>query len=185
MPRTDRHGYTLFELVCVLALIIILGGAIVPSMTGLYGNTHQRAAADILVTRLAEARGKAMEHGKPYRVAVNGDKLRVAPDGDDFGTMQPPEGEAMLAVATEDTLEKATITLTAGVAGGTLPDPDASGWQTVATFLPDGTCRETGAVVVEVREKDRDFPPIRLQVRGVTGATRTLPPDAANAGAKP
>src|SRR5438270_379146 len=60
MPRTDRRGYTLFELICVLALILILGAAAVPAMKGLYGNTYQRAAADLLATRLAARRGLSL-----------------------------------------------------------------------------------------------------------------------------
>src|SRR4051794_6473989 len=139
MTRTDRRGYTLFELVCVMALIVVLGAAVLPSMTGLYGDTHQRAAADLFNTRLAEARAKAMETGQPYRVALNGDKLRVAPEGDDFATLPPDTPAAYASKATEDTLDKATAGLT-GVAGAAAPDADQAGWATIATFLPDGTC---------------------------------------------
>ena len=55
-----------------------------------------------------------------------------------------------------------------------VPERDGSGWTTVATFLPDGPCREAN-VLVEVREKN--YPPIRVRIRGVTGATKLLPVD--------
>ncbi len=174
MRRTKRPGYTILELLVVLALIVILGAVIIPSLAGYYGNTKQRAATDLVRTRLAEARAKAMERGTPFRVAVNEDKtrLRVAPDGDDFEGMQadtdPP---AYDAIATEDKIDGATLEV--------ILDPDddrpqtPGGWITVATMRPDGTSKEARASIVSI--KQQDFPAIHVQVRGLTGQARTAP----------
>jgi type II secretory pathway pseudopilin PulG len=157
----------------VLALLVILGAAIIPSIGGISGNVRQKAAADLVRARLADARAKAMEDARPYRVALNDDgtRIRVAPDGFDFATTPPDDPPAYQSKVTEDSIDKASAHILAE--DDVVPDRDG-GWNVVATFLPDGTCREAHATV-EVREKT--FPPIRIQVRGVTGSTRLLPVD--------
>ncbi|MCE9567226.1 MAG: prepilin-type N-terminal cleavage/methylation domain-containing protein [Planctomycetes bacterium] len=173
MSRTRRPGFTLLEMTVVLGLILILGAVIVPSLDGFYGNTKQRAAADILRTRLSEARAKAMERGVPIRVAINSDKTRIrtGPDTEDFGTVEadadPP---AFDSLATEDTLDDATVELL--LDDGDDRKPDSAGWTTVATMRADGSSKEARSVTVII--KQRDFAPIQIQVRGLIGQARTL-----------
>ena len=50
---------------------------------------------------------------------------------------------------------------------GSAPAVDADGWTRVATFQPDGTCRED-AVAVRVRQPA--VYPLVVRVRGLTGA---------------
>jgi type II secretory pathway pseudopilin PulG len=169
--RQPRPGITLLELLVVLALLIILAAVALPSVSALWGNARQKAAADTIRARLADARGRAMEHGTPFRLAVSSDgtRLRLAPDVPEFASLpaaDPPSGASRVS---EDRLEKVTAEI--------LPDPDsppppADGeWVTAVTFLPDGTAREDN-VVIAVRE--RDFPPIHVRVRGVTGSVRVI-----------
>ncbi len=86
--------------------------------------------------------------------------------------MPPDDLAGYQSKVTEDSIDKASAHV--------LPDADnpeperVGGWTTVATFLPDGTCREAN-VTVEVREQT--FAPIRIQIRGVTGGTRLMPVD--------
>jgi len=47
----------------VLALLIILGTIIIPSTAALYGNSRQKAGADMVRARLADGRALAMETG--------------------------------------------------------------------------------------------------------------------------
>ena len=173
MTRTARQGFTLFELVVVLALLIILAATLAPSMSGLYGNSRQKAAADTVRARLADARAKAIETGTPYVVYLSqdGGKVRVAPEGAEYASMPPDDPPAYHSKVTEDTFEGEA---TAAVVNPDGSRPDGSGgWVPVATFLPEGPCREAANVTIAVRE--RDFVPIRIQVRGVTGNTRVLP----------
>jgi len=178
--RTRRAGYTILELMVVLALLIILGAVIIPSFAGFYGNTKQRAAADTVRQRLAEARAKAMERGMPFRVAVHADmtRIRVAPDGDDFASHAAPDEPAFDSLVTEDRLDEATVQLLLE------PDddrpPDAGGWITVATMRADATSKESRPATVSVRQ--RDFAPIQIVVRGLTGHARTA--TAPKAGSK-
>ena len=171
--RHARRGFTLLEILVVLALFLILGTIVIPSISGVYGNTRQKVAADVLRARLSDARALAMETGVPYRIAISGDntKIRVAPDGLEFASMSASTQASAQAKAIETTLEKATAEREID------PDEppaaaDSDGWQTIATFLPDGTCKED---IVTVRLLEGQFPPLRIQVRGVTGGSRTLP----------
>jgi prepilin-type N-terminal cleavage/methylation domain-containing protein len=174
MPRPARRGYTILELLVVLALLVILGAAILPSISGIAGNVRQKAASDLVRARMADARAKAIETNQPYRVALSDDgtRIRVGPDGADYATTPPDRPVGYQSKVTEDAIEKASAHV---LLDPNDPPPEHDGgWTTVATFLPDGTCREAH-VTVEVRE--RDFPPIRIRVRGVTGGTKLLPVD--------
>lgn len=171
-PRT---GFTLLELLVVLAMLLILAAVTLPSFTGLRGNADQKAAADQVRARIADARGLAMEKGIPYRLAVysDGTKIRLAPDGIDFAELPASDQITGSSAAVEQTFQKVTVGLYADPESPQ-PHSDDSGWLTVATFLPDGTCKEDSATI-EVREPG--FPPMRLRIRGVTGTAKVMPLD--------
>ena len=186
MRRNTRRGYTLLELIVIMALIIILGVAIIPTLSGAYGNSRQRAAADIIRSRLADARAKAMEDGIPYRVAVHSDRtrIRLAPDLPEYVSVAATYPPAFNAKVIEDKLDPATAEL---VVDGTEPTADDAGWITIAVFKPSGDCKDDRGATVAVKE--RDFQPIWVRVRGVTGNTVVAPAprtgarhDAANSG---
>ena len=174
-----RSGFTLLELMVVLVLLIILAAVALPSFSGLKGNADQRAAADQLRARIADARGLALQETVTYRLAINkdGTKIRVAPDTQDFAHVAVSDEATGAARAIETTLEKATVAMAADSETGANSDD----WITLGTFLPNGTCRED-SIVIEVNETN--FPPIRILLRGVTGTARLLIPDSSG-GAKP
>ena len=80
--RQARAGYTILELMVVIVIILILAALVAPSLLGFWGNNRTKAAADIVSARLADARGAAISHGIPYRVAASpdGTQVRVGPD---------------------------------------------------------------------------------------------------------
>jgi hypothetical protein len=153
-------------------MVLILGAFVVPSLGALKGNADQRGAADAVRGRIADARGLAMEHGTAYRLAVSADgtRVRVGPDGADFGTTGAAEVATSAARVIETRLEGRATAAVEDADDGLTGDGE---WVTVGTFLPDGTCKEDN-VVVAVYEGD--FPPLRVQLRGVTGSSRLLPP---------
>lgn len=167
-----RRGYTIIEMMVVLGLLIILGAIIVPSFAGYYGNSKQRAAADVIRTRLAETRAKAMERGVPMRFAVNqtDGRIRVAPDGETFSSIPADNPPAFDSQATEDTLEGVTIEVILE-ADDDRHTPSVGGWTTVTTMKANGDSREPRHAIVSVKEKD--FKPIQIEVRGLTGQVRT------------
>ncbi len=173
--RPRRAAFTLIECMAVLAVILVIAAVTVPTFGGLKGNADQKAAADVVRGRIADARGMAMEFGQPYRLAVSADgtRIRLAPDVPEFASLPAADNPGGAVTCLESRLDKATA--------GLAPDEDDAGlngdgeWVTVGTFLPDGTCREVGSVVVV---NEGNFPPIRIHLRGVSGTSRVLPNDS-------
>jgi prepilin-type N-terminal cleavage/methylation domain-containing protein len=178
-----RKGYTLLELLVVLAVILILGMAVTLTLEGNYANTRQKAAADLVRARIADARAKAMERGQWYRVAVSSDgsRLRVAPDGTEFAALSADDPPAFNASVTEDRLDKATVHVLADGDAEVVQEGD---WITIATLKPDGTCKED-RVLVEVREGNQS--PMYVRIRGITGTAAVVrtPPGVAAGGGRP
>lgn len=191
--HAERKGYTILELVIMLAVLIILGAAIIPSLAGYYGNTRQKEAADLIRSRIVEGRAKAMEQGVWYRLAVNQDKtrIRLAPDGPNFSSATPSDSSALNAQVTEDTLDKE---VTAEVAtdpnsmqssggGGSSSSSDNTlsngavasdgDWLTVMTVGPEGICKENATTVTVKQGK---FEPILIQLRGIVGSADIILP---------
>lgn len=168
--RTNRAGFTLLELLCVLAAIIVLGAILVPTLSGMRADTRTKAGADVVQSYISKARNKAIEDGVPYRLAIHMDGKRVRLSPDAFETM----GEMPAVTEDDDLTSGAPISeddLPEGVTAVLVSEDefqsqDQSGWKRVATFLPDGTCRED-AVVIRIEEKD--VSPVLLFLRGVTG----------------
>src|SRR3954470_15195895 len=94
-----RRGFTLFELIVVMTLLLLLAAIILPSVGAFRGDTRQRAGADSIRGELATARARALDEGRPYRVAISqgGRRIRRAPDGPDFAQASAfghPDGSA-------------------------------------------------------------------------------------------
>jgi prepilin-type N-terminal cleavage/methylation domain-containing protein len=170
-PRAPG-GFTLVEVLLVIALLVLLAAVLMPTLGNIRGDTYQRGAADIVRSELAAARGRAMEEGVPYRLAVNkdGTRMRRAPDGPEFGTVAAASEPSGAAKAVDFAFERVTVART-GEAG---TDFEADGdWVTFAIVMPDGTCRED-AVLLAVKEEGRGS--MYVRVRGVTGSSKVLPP---------
>lgn len=166
-----RPAFTLVELIAVIAVLLLLAAVVLPSVTAFRGDTRHRAAADAIRGELAVARARAMEEGRPYRVAVSQDKkrLRRAPDSDAFAQAAGSDGPSGSAAVVDYELEH----VTAEVASETdLPPEPIDGWVTLAVVLPDGTCRDD-SVFVTVTEPGNGS--LRLHVRGLTGTSRVVP----------
>jgi prepilin-type N-terminal cleavage/methylation domain-containing protein len=172
MRRTARHGYTLLELLVVLAVLIILGAAVTMTFDGYYSNTRQKAAADGIRARLADARAKAMEQGTWYRLAIHSDmtRIRLAPDGPDFASLPADNPPSFGSTVTEDRFDDG---VSAEVIYGDSQETDPGEWRTIATVGPEGICKEDGARILV---KERNFQPIEIRVRGVIGSARIVRP---------
>jgi prepilin-type N-terminal cleavage/methylation domain-containing protein len=170
-----RAGLTLIEMMAVLAVILVIGAVTVPTFGSLKGNSDQKAAADAVRGRIADARGMAMEYGQPYRLAIStdGTRIRLAPDVAEFSELPASDTPGGAVTCLETRLDKATAGLIADdESGGSTGEGD---WVTVGTFLPDGTCREVGSMIAV---HEGTYPPIRIQLRGVSGSSRVMPNDA-------
>ena len=83
-PRTTRHspltpprGFSLLEIILVMALLLIIAMLLWPSVGAAFAHYHIERAAEDLQVRLAHIRLAAMEQGVPYAFTYR-------PDGDQF-----------------------------------------------------------------------------------------------------
>jgi hypothetical protein len=146
------------------------------------------AAVDSVRSAWAQARGRAIEEGRPYRFAVipGTGYYRVAPDQADFwtGSASPTHDPKDPCLVLEQALPRG-VRFTLGSGGtsapasrgpaneqGALDDgmtPPApqppSSYTSPIVFLPDGTAREDAQVQFQVAGAK----PMTLSLRGMTG----------------
>jgi len=174
--RTRRSGFTLLEVMLVMAILVVLLSIAYPSIEGMYGDVRVTAAVDQVRAVWAEARARAIDDGQAYRFAIMPDtnRYRVAPDSPDFwddsdsgGAPSGGDNSAPPYVV-EDALKEGIVFKV-----GPGMDAGSGAWTKVAAFQANGTS-DTDAEVQFHSEWSR---PIALRVRSLTGAvtTRKLP----------
>src|SRR5436305_6738151 len=94
-----RPGFTLFELMIVIAIMVVALALAIPSLRVMQPGYKVQGAVDSVRAAWADARAAAAEQGRPYRFSVepNGRFFRVAPDEDTFwpsgtGSSDDPAG---------------------------------------------------------------------------------------------
>ncbi len=184
--RPTSPAYTLFELILVMAILVIVAALAYPSLDSMYGGYKVKAAADQVRAGWADARAHAMEEGRPYRFSVvpNRGNYRAAPDSGDFWS-----GSGELPAATDPNnppliLEQALpkgVRFTMDRAGGPgdangdsvtgAGSIDPTSWVPVVVFLPDGTARAPGSDDQEIKIvfNAQGARPIEMRLRTLTG----------------
>jgi prepilin-type N-terminal cleavage/methylation domain-containing protein len=164
--RPRRTGFTLLEVVVVLTIILILGAVVAPSLLGFWGENRTKAAVDTVTARLADARGAAIAHARPYRVCLSPDGLQVKVCPDESESAEELTTEAFPDPVIQVSSLPQEVTLTPMNTGTDLPVPADDGWTTLVTFLPDGTCKEEAS---EFQLSEPEGTPVVVRVRGLTG----------------
>ncbi len=177
---TDRHGFTLLEVLLVVAVMVILAAMAYPSIEAMYGDVRLAAAADQVRARWAEARTKAIDEGRPYRFATQPDgQFRIAPDADEFwsggggGTPVEPNDADSPPLVAEDALPKGIGFADESNTNNPGDSSDSGPWTTVLKFLPDGTASADKTITLQAT----GYRSVQLRVRALTGAVTvdTLP----------
>jgi prepilin-type N-terminal cleavage/methylation domain-containing protein len=175
--KNARRGYTLFEVLLVVALLVLMAAIVVPSLDAMYADYRLGAAVDGVRASWAQSRAHAMDEGRPYRFAIVPGKsnYRVGPDSADFwnGSTPNPADPANPPLVLEDALPRGVSFTTADAAnqpqGGDTVLPagsvDSSMWVSTAVFLPDGTARHN----VEIVFQARGCKSIALRLRALMG----------------
>ena len=151
-----RRGYTLFEMILVVTVMLIIAGLATPLVfQGLFASSKVSAAADMVRARWADCRHQAVEHGRPYRFAVvpNTGKFIIEPY--DPARHQPVPGTSNGPGGPSGTVGSTTVAPDGSRSGanGTVTNPDAQ--NTVTPFMdsntpdPDGTAKH--GIIVEDR----------------------------------
>ncbi|MCS6865927.1 MAG: hypothetical protein RMJ56_14350 [Gemmataceae bacterium] len=174
----SRRGYTLFELIVIIALLIILAVVLIPSLATFRGDSRPRGALDSIRAELAIARARAKDEGRPYRVAISEDgrRIRRAPDTADFAQVAALDQASGLAPAVEYPFEAVIVSVVAEQDGE--PALVDAGWVTIATVLPDGGCREL-TTLLALRDIDSDLT-LYARIRGITASVRVVPNPTTN-----
>jgi len=166
-PASRRPGFTLIEMLLVIAVIISLSAVAYPTLSAMYGDVKIKAAADTVRAAWTESRSHAIEDGRAYRFAIQPGtgKFRIAPDADGFwdgsGGDAGGDGEAPPFTQEGNLPNGIQFDL-----GGDAPDA-GGGWSTVVVFNSDGG---TNADVEVTLKEDDDSTPIIVRVRSMTGA---------------
>lgn len=162
-----RRGFTILEVMLVLAVIVMLSAMAYPSLESMYADIRVQAAADHLRGRFAQGRTRAIDDGRPYRFAVKPDtgEYKLAPDSPEFWGDGSDAGAANdetypEPLVLEDTLPSEIVFQFSSFAGA-----ESGGWAQLVTFLPDGSCTADRTIRLE-REGAR---PIELSIRQLTG----------------
>lgn len=172
-----RGGFTLLELLLVMAVIVIAAALVVPSFEAMLESRRDFVARDLVRARWAEMRAHAMEEGRAYRFAVteNTGSFRIAPDDDAYWSGKGSDEFDELPFILEGQLPEGVLFTTSESAFAGLTQAPAPGdtWgMTIAVYLADGTARDD-AVVYFGKAGQRG---LGLRLRGLTGAVSAVEP---------
>jgi prepilin-type N-terminal cleavage/methylation domain-containing protein len=184
--RQTRPGYTLFEVLLVMAVLVLLGTIALPSLDAMYADARLSAGVDGVRAAMSQARNQALEEGRPYRLAVIPGKgnYRIGPDSPDFwngGNGPDSTDPDHPTLVREDALPPGvTFTTDPNQSGAefgedtVLPPGTATPdqWAPVMVYLPDGSVQDdgtTGSGYVQMTFRLRSANPVVLKVRSLTG----------------
>jgi prepilin-type N-terminal cleavage/methylation domain-containing protein len=179
-----RRGFTLLEIVLVMAIIVMFAAISFPSIEGMYADARLQGGCDSVRAAWAEAQAHAVNESRPYRFAVVPGKgnFRVAPDSAEFWTgeggtaMADPENPAYIL---ENSLPRGMVFPDEGGNVPNVPAGESSlpegtvgigQWVTMATFNSDNTVQED----VEIPLQYPGTRPMILRLRALTGTTTVL-----------
>lgn len=172
--RADRQraakGFTLVELLLVLALVVMLASMVAPAMTGTLGRVRLDAAAEAVRTAWVDARLEAMRAGEPFtfQCQLGTGQYTVAKLIDATAVSAVPEGDAGSTKLADDEHEDLGaikfVQMSAGNPLTAVVDPAVA---TCLVFRPDGATDDAWAIVESADGRRR-----RITLRGLTGAAR-------------
>lgn len=177
----SRTGYTLIELLIVLAILAALSALIQPSVRGVLDKSRLSAAAGQVQAALAKSRALAIREGVPvwFRFETGGQQWWIERDSTAQPLTDSLAASPIMAPQPESTVDDTATHQGSSVVilrSGQLPEgvvfPDsAAGHSERVCYSPtgrttSGSLRLTG---------QRQFV-VELTIRGLTGLARTAPP---------
>jgi prepilin-type N-terminal cleavage/methylation domain-containing protein len=194
-----KRGFTLLEVLMVIALLSIIAAFAWPALQKPFANRRLHLAADTVRTEWCQARVQAMRSGHTYafQFMVGGDHFRLGPQDDassttsngngasaDGGDQPGKSGDDAPPVHDEGTLPEGIKFMTDESAesdqtaspfdqASDSPTGTGDGWSDAILFFPDGTTSNARLLL------SRDGGSvIRLLLRGITGTVTVSDPNA-------
>jgi prepilin-type N-terminal cleavage/methylation domain-containing protein len=169
-----RRGFTLLEILLVLAVLVVITALAVPAATSVFSGQQLRTAADVIRARFADCRVRAIKSGDVYSFFYKqeGGDYWLAPVNTGFKSLingSPPSNQHLLEnevifIAGETMQDGRSRAAAESVAGQFLSFRPI-------LFYPDGTSQD--AVVFL---QSRNGLQIEIKLRGLTGvATKSQP----------
>lgn len=82
MSMKDTHGFSLIELMVVIAIVAILAALAVPGFQGMISSSNLTSTTNDLITTFARARSDAIHRGKRVTVCMSADSTECTSSGD-------------------------------------------------------------------------------------------------------
>jgi Tfp pilus assembly protein FimT len=181
-----RRALTLFEVLLVLALLVVIGAVTTPLISNSLARARLQNGGELLRAAWSRARLAAMKAGEPYvfRFEPKGSRYQIAllsaitaEDADDVNSL-PAEDEDDAEYAEADMLRfsKARLPQEIVFAAGNMSSvpqlaeaaaATEGGWSQPIVFYPDGT---TSDAVVQLANAGHEA--MRVTLRGLTGISR-------------
>jgi prepilin-type N-terminal cleavage/methylation domain-containing protein len=178
---SGRIGFTLLELIVVLAILVVVGAMSIPLLQGTLLSSRLQSGATQVRSAMANARVKSMTSGVPmileyeletdrYKIkpasnfvdeleastgAAMNEELFVLPEGVKFLSVQTSESRPVDTSQTADQLGQGTITSS----------------QSVIHFYPDGSCSTASIQIGNERDAK-----LVISLRGITGVALVSDP---------
>jgi prepilin-type N-terminal cleavage/methylation domain-containing protein len=163
-----RSGFTLVETVLVVAILVIVGAIAIPVTQTLLLDMRIVAAGDMVRARLADARSKALEQGRPWKLAciANTGVFQLAPEeASDWDSADQQPQQKMELIRDHLPTDIIFATSESDIAGSKDQLPASGRWETIAVYLPEGGARDDTILYFG----KTGLMPMRVRVRGLTG----------------
>ncbi|HEY8898798.1 MAG TPA: prepilin-type N-terminal cleavage/methylation domain-containing protein [Chthoniobacterales bacterium] len=90
-PRPHRQGFSLVELLAVMAILVIMLALLAPAISTITGSTSRNGAVNILMNTMEQARVAALESGRTVYLVFN---RQTFPDPDRIMVLREPDPES-------------------------------------------------------------------------------------------
>jgi Tfp pilus assembly protein FimT len=164
----SRAAFTLLETMLVVVILVIVGAIAIPVTQTLLVDMHMTAAGDMVRARLADARAKALEQGRPWRLAcISGSgAFQLAPEDAAAWDSADQEPEQKMELLRDHLPPDIIFGLHEADISGAREGSSSSGkWETLAVYLPEGSAREDTTIYFG----KAGLIPMRARVRALTG----------------
>jgi prepilin-type N-terminal cleavage/methylation domain-containing protein len=163
-----RPAYTLLEIIIVMVIIVIIAAISVPLIQSTLAQSRIDASGDLVRGKMAEARARAMQDGRPWRFSVlpGSGSYQLAPDDSSEWDQAVTEPDDRPDLFRDSLPQDIIFALTReDIFNSDSASPPSGGWQTVAVFTADGAALDDATIYFG----KPGISPLRATVRGLTG----------------